>query len=190
MPENRHEIFGSENSMPDERREPGEVQGEGWGRLIEFPARGETSLLPQNNLPLRLTSFVGREREVADLQRRLSTEARLLTLTGPGGCGKTRLALAVSSGLAGRFEDGVWWVELAPISEGALVAQAVADVMIREEPGRSLTETLARDLATTELLLVLDNCEHLIEACADLADALLHSCRTFRSSPPAARRSA
>jgi predicted ATPase len=106
-----------------------------------------------------------------------SRRRRLLTLTGPGGCGKTRLALAVSSGLAGRFEDGVWWVELAPISEGALVAQAVADVMmIREEPGRSLTETLARDLATTELLLVLDNCEHLIEACADLADALLHSC--------------
>ena len=135
---------------------------------------------PSTNLPLALTSFVGREREMAEVEGLLA-ESRLLTLTGPGGSGKTRLALAVSFGLAERFEDGVWWVELAPLSDPALVPQAVAQaLMIREEPGRSLTETLARDLAPTELLLVMDNCEHLISSCARLANALLHACPGVR----------
>ena len=106
---------------------------------------------------------------------------RLLTLTGAGGSGKTRLTLAVSSGMRDRFEDGVWWVELAPISDPSLVPQAVAQAMMfREEPGRSLTQTIATDLATSELLLILDNCEHLIEASADLAEALLRSCPRVR----------
>ena len=152
--------------MSDAARPPGE--------------RGLGSPL-QGNLPLQLTSFVGREGEVADLEERLTGEARLLTLTGPGGSGKTRLALAVASRLASRFGDGAWWVELAPVSDRALVPQAVAQtIMIREEPGRSLTETIARDLASTELLLVLDNCEHLLEGCALLADTLLQACPKLR----------
>jgi len=145
------------------------------GRLVGFPRGAE--LPPQNNLPLQLTSFVGREREVADLEELLAGETRLLTLTGAGGSGKTRLALAVSSRVTERFEDGVWWVELAPISEPELVPQAVARaLMVTEEPDRPLVETLARDLASTEMLLVLDNCEHLIGACSYLADTLLRSC--------------
>jgi len=127
----------------------------------------------QDNLPLERTSFVGREREVAEIERLLS-ERRLLTLCGPGGAGKTRLALAVARDLVDGFEEGVWWVELAPTSDPA---QAVAQTLIiREETGRPLADTLAQDLAATDLLLVLDNCEHLIEACADLADALLGAC--------------
>jgi len=167
--------------MSDATHSSGDVPAGNRGRLIEFPAGHVYGSPPQNNLPLQLTSFVGREREVTDLRELLTAEARLLTLTGPGGSGKTRLALAVSSGLLGRFEDGVWWVELAPISEPALVPQAVARVLgIKEEPGRFLTETLVRDLASAEVLLVLDNCEHLVDACADLAYALLQACPDLR----------
>jgi predicted ATPase len=140
------------------------------------PSNPRTAERPSGNLPLAPTSFVGRDREVAEVGRLLS-ERQLLTLCGPGGAGKTRLALAVASRLGDHFEDGVWWVELAPISDPNLVAQAVAQtLMIADEPGRPLADTLARDLAATELLLVLDNCEHLIEACAELADALLRAC--------------
>jgi predicted ATPase len=143
--------------------------------LINFPRERQAGLPPQDNLPLQLSSFVGREREVAALEELLTAEARLLTLSGPGGSGKTRLALAVASRLASRFGDGVWWVELAPVSDPALVPQAVAQaMMIREEPGRSLI--IALDLASTDLLLVLDNCEHLVQGCASLADTLLHAC--------------
>ena len=142
-------------------------------RLVGFPRGAE--LPPQNNLPLQLTSFVGREREVADLEELLTGETRLLTLTGAGGSGKTRLALAVSSRVTECFEDGVWWVELAPISEPELVPQAVARPGADGHGGAgpTLVETLARDLASTEMLLVLDNCEHLIGACSYLADTLL-----------------
>ena len=167
--------------MPDATHSSGDVAAEDRGRIIDFPAGRRSGSPPQNNLPLQLTSFVGREQEVAALRKLLATEARLLTLTGSGGSGKTRLALAVSSEVAERFEDGVLWVELAPVSDPELVPQAVAQaLMIREEPGRSLAETLVRDLAPTELLLVLDNCEHLIDACARLADVLLHACPNLR----------
>ncbi len=132
------------------------------------------------NLPLELSSFVGRGREISEVAALLG-EHRLLTLTGPGGSGKTRLALAMASGLTGRFEDGIWWVDLATISDPALVTQAVARTLnVREEPGLSLTETLARDLASAEMLLVLDNCEHLVDACARLAHGLLGACPGLR----------
>jgi predicted ATPase/DNA-binding CsgD family transcriptional regulator len=167
--------------MPDATRPSDDTAAEDRGHVIEFPAGRDSRPTPQNNLPLQLTSFVGREKEIADLEKLLTTQARLLTLTGPGGSGKTRLALAVSSGLARHFEDGVWWVELAPISDSDLVPQAVAQaLMIREEPGRSLTETLARDLAPTRLLLVMDNCEHLISSCARLANVVLSACPEVR----------
>jgi len=135
---------------------------------------------PLNNLPLELSSFVGRERALAEVERSLEN-TRLLTLMGSGGCGKTRLALAVASELVGGLEDGVWLVELAPLADPSLVPQAVASTLgVREQPGRSLTETLCDYLRSKKMLLVLDNCEHLIEACATLAEALLRSCPELR----------
>jgi predicted ATPase/DNA-binding CsgD family transcriptional regulator len=135
---------------------------------------------PGTNLPLQLTSFVGRERETAQA-RGLLEETRLLTLSGPGGSGKTRLALAVASELVGSFEDGVWLVELAPLSDPDLVPQAVASVLgVSETPGTPLLETLGDYLETRNVLLVLDNCEHLVAACASLAETLLRRCPDLR----------
>jgi predicted ATPase/DNA-binding CsgD family transcriptional regulator len=128
--------------------------------------------------PLGLTSFVGREREISELERLLADGARLLTLTGPGGSGKTRLASALALEVVEGFEDGVWWVDLAPVLDPDLVPQAVAKVLnVPETPGRSLTDAIAEDLRELEILIVLDNCEHLVEACALLAEALLRACR-------------
>jgi non-specific serine/threonine protein kinase len=125
---------------------------------------------------LELSSFVGREKELAEVERLLE-DSRLLTLTGSGGCGKTRLALAAAGELSEGFEEGVWLVELAPLADPSLVAQAVAATLgVREQPGRSLTEMLSGYLGSKKLLLVLDNCEHLIEACAELAESLLRFC--------------
>jgi predicted ATPase/DNA-binding CsgD family transcriptional regulator len=167
--------------MPDTTHPSGGVSAEDSGRLTEFPRQDESKPPPKDNLPLQLTSFIGREREIADLRKLLTTEARLVTLTGPGGSGKTRLALAVASGLVEAFEDGVWWVELAPISDPDLVPQAVASTLgVREVPGRPLTDVISEDLRDLEILIVLDNCEHLVEACAALVDALLHACPNLR----------
>jgi predicted ATPase/DNA-binding NarL/FixJ family response regulator len=125
---------------------------------------------------LELSSFVGREKELTEVKRWLE-DSRLLTLTGSGGCGKTRLALAAADELSEGFEEGVWLVELAPLADPSLVAQAVASTLgVREKPGRSLTETLLDHLASKKVLLVLDNCEHLVEACAELAESLLRFC--------------
>src|SRR5215210_205561 len=132
-----------------------------------------------NNLPLELSSFVGREKELAEVKRLLA-DSRLLTLTGSGGCGKTRLALA-AGGLVEGFEDGVWLVELAWLADQDLVPQTVASVIgAREQPGHPLAETLSNHLRTKRLLLILDNCEHLVEACATLTEALLRSCPELR----------
>ena len=126
---------------------------------------------PPNNLPLELSSFVGRERELAEVKRLLE-DNRLLTLTGSGGCGKTRLVMAAATDLLEGFEEGVWLVELAPLADPSLVPQAVGSTLgVREQPGRSLTEMLSGYLGSKKVLLVLDNCEHLIEACAELAEA-------------------
>ena len=135
---------------------------------------------PPHNLPLELSSFVGREKELAEVERLLEHN-RLLTLTGSGGCGKTRLALAAATDLVEGFEDGVWLVELAPLADPSLVPQVVASNLgVSEQSGRSLTETLSNHLGSRRVLLVLDNCEHLIEACATLADALLRFCPELR----------
>lgn len=133
-----------------------------------------------HNLPRQLTSFIGRDREMAEVKRLLST-AYLVTLTGTGGAGKTRLALQVSADLVDKYPDGVWFVELAPLSDPALVEKAVASALdVPEQPGRHLHETLARALPGKHLLLVLDNCEHLLSACRDLADTLLRACPHLR----------
>ena len=135
-------------------------------------------LLPRmGNLPAAVSSFIGREQQMREV-RRLLTTTRLLTLTGSGGCGKTRLALECISDLLSlaEYPDGIYWVELAGITEQELVPLAVASCLnVREHPGRNLTETLLDMLRTKQLLLVLDNCEHLLAACAQLIDQLLRA---------------
>jgi non-specific serine/threonine protein kinase len=134
----------------------------------------------RHNLPHPIASFVGRDREIAEVGRLLAT-TRLLTLTGAGGVGKTRLAHEVAVGVLDDYPDGVWLVELAALADPALVPRAAAAVMgVREEPDRPQAATLADALASRRLLLVLDNCEHLIEACAALAHALLRACPGLR----------
>jgi predicted ATPase/DNA-binding SARP family transcriptional activator len=127
------------------------------------------------NLPRQLTSFVGRQRERADIARLLGG-ARLVTLTGPGGCGKTRLALEVAADGLAQLPDGAWFVDLASLSDSALVAQAAAlAVGVPIPASRSALEALVAHLATREALIVLDNCEHLIDACARLAEEVLRA---------------
>jgi predicted ATPase/DNA-binding SARP family transcriptional activator/DNA-binding CsgD family transcriptional regulator len=134
----------------------------------------------RHNLPAARTSFVGREREIVELKRDLAM-TQLLTLTGAGGSGKTRLALEVARDLVGAYPDGVWLVELAPLSEGKLVPQAVARAMrVREQPGRPLIDTLTEALHRKATLLVLDNCEHLADSVAHLADTLVDLCSHLR----------
>lgn len=128
------------------------------------------------NVPIPLTSFIGRQRELEEVKR-LLFNTRLLTLRGAGGCGKTRLAIQVASDLVERFKDGVWWVELAPLMDEMLVPQTVASALgIREMANQSLLESLTNFLGQKHLLLVLDNCEHLVGACARVAQALLSVC--------------
>ena len=127
------------------------------------------------NLPRQLTSFVGRERERADIARLLG-RARLVTLTGPGGCGKTRLAIEAAADVRKALPDGAWFVDLAGLSDSALVAQAAAlAVGVPIPASRSAQEALVAHLATRETLLVLDNCEHLIDSCARLAEDILRA---------------
>jgi predicted ATPase len=133
-----------------------------------------------HNLPRQLTSFIGREREMGEVKEFLAT-TRLLTLTGSGGCGKTRLALQVAADLLEAYADGVWLVELAALADPTLVPQTVASALgVREQPVRPLTETLVDYLQPKVLLLILDNCEHLLTASAQLANALLRSCPRLR----------
>jgi predicted ATPase len=130
--------------------------------------------------PSEPNSFVGRERDLADLAMLLA-DVRMLTLCGPGGVGKTRLAGRLASQLSDRFDGGAWLVELADAADPALAAVRVAAVLgIREEPDRPVIETLADALRPRQLLLVLDTCEHLIEAIADLAHRLLTDCPGVR----------
>ncbi len=134
----------------------------------------------RHNLPLARTSFIGRERECLEVKRLLAM-TRLLTLTGVGGVGKTRLALEMARDLVGAYPDGVWLVDFAPLSEADLVPQAVSEALsVREQPGRVLLETLKDTLRTKKILLVVDNCEHLVEAVAGLMDALLDCCPDLR----------
>jgi predicted ATPase/DNA-binding winged helix-turn-helix (wHTH) protein len=127
----------------------------------------------RSNLPEPLTSFIGRERELVEIKRLLPGK-RLLTLVGIGGIGKTRLALQVAAEVMDAYHDGVWLVELGSISDPLLVATSVAQVLgVQERAGTPLTDTLCANLKARQLLLILDNCEHLLDACATLADAIL-----------------
>src|ERR1700736_4227695 len=140
-----------------------------------FPPLRSLDATP-NSLPTQTTTFIGRQRELAKAADLLKT-TRLLTLTGPGGSGKTRLALHLAADVLDRYPDGVWLVELAPVTDPAGGAPAVAAaVHIGEQPGRPVVDTISAGLRKRQLLLLLDNCEHLIASCADLAEALLRSC--------------
>jgi predicted ATPase/DNA-binding SARP family transcriptional activator/DNA-binding CsgD family transcriptional regulator len=144
------------------------------------PPQEGTSDAGKHNLPTPRTSFVGREKEVLEVKRALAM-TRLLTLTGAGGSGKTRLAFEVARDLVGSYPDGVWLVELAGLSEGELVPQTVAGALgLKERPGEPLTNTLKDHLRDKQTLLVLDNCEHLVDAAARLIDELLESCPRLR----------
>jgi hypothetical protein len=145
----------------------------------EFPPPRSLDAYP-HNLPLQLTSFVGREREIAEAARLLAA-TRLLTLTGAGGCGKTRLAHQVAAELVDAYPDGAWLVELAPLADPDLVPQAVAHALgVVDQPGQPLVTTLVGALKGRRLLLVVDNCEHLLDACARLDEALLRACPGVR----------
>ena len=132
------------------------------------------------NLPLELSSFVGRRHEVAEAKRTLAA-SRLLTLIGVGGVGKTRLALRTAAEVQRAFDDGVWLVELDQLHDPALVAHAIAATLgLGEQPGQPTLTSLTEYLAQRRLLLVLDNCEHLVEACAALTEAVLQAAPDVR----------
>jgi predicted ATPase/class 3 adenylate cyclase len=151
------------------------------GLPVAFPPlRALGSPKPPHNLPGQVSAFVGREAELAEV-RRLITDFRLVTLTGSGGVGKTRLGLQAAAGLLDAPGDGVWFADLAPLHDPDLVAGIVAGVLgIPEDPGRSTVSTLAEAIGDRTMLLLLDNCEHVIDACAKLADALLRDCPHVR----------
>ena len=155
-------------------------------QIFQLQAEGLPSAFPPlrsldnprllNNLPAQVSSFIGREAELAAV-RRLVAGSRLVTLTGAGGAGKTRLGLQVAAGLLDGAGDGVWFADLAPVRDPDLVAVTVADVLgVRQEPGRPVIDTVVAAVGGRRLLVLLDNCEHVIGACAKLADALLRGC--------------
>jgi len=166
-------------------RAPG---GEGWietlarrgyrfvGPVVEIAGQPEPSVLAvreRTNLPQVLNVFIGRERELAEIKRVLPG-IRLLTLTGTGGIGKTRLALQAAAEVLDAYRDGVWFIDLAPLTNPTLVPGTLAHVLgVKESAGESMVSALCRHLQAKEILLVLDNCEHVLNACASLAETLL-----------------
>ncbi|CAN5262449.1 hypothetical protein BH11PSE10_BH11PSE10_03710 [soil metagenome] len=165
--------------------------------LVTVPGRGYRFALPleadeaprpapapvnaPNNLPLNPSPLIGRETELSRVLTLLA-DTHLLTLVGTGGVGKTRFALELADRLRDAYKDGVWLVELAPLTDPALVVRTVASVLdVHEEPGRPLLDTLLDLLRRRELLIVLDNCEHLIDACAQFADKVLHGSAGVRT---------
>ncbi len=142
----------------------------------DFPPLRVAKAVICQNLPVQLTSFVGRQAELAEV-RALLADNRLATLTGAGGAGKTRLAVQIAGQLAGEFAGGIWYVDLAPITDPELVPTTAARALgLPDQPGRSTMDTLTRFIADRQMLVVLDNCEHLLDACAELMVALLETC--------------
>ncbi len=141
----------------------------------EFPPL-QSSVSTPHNLPIQLTTFIGRRRELEEVKRLIESN-RLLTLIGPAGTGKTRLMLQAAADLVEQFPDGVWLIELAPLTNPELVTEKISGVLgVRGQPDRSLADSLALYLRRKVILLLLDNAEHLIEASAELAELLLTSC--------------
>jgi predicted ATPase/class 3 adenylate cyclase len=145
----------------------------------DFPPLRSLSKVP-NNLPAQLTSFVGRKKELEDVKKLLH-HAHMLTLLGPGGTGKTRLSLQLASDSLSEYYDGVWFVELAPISDPLLVPRTTAIAIgLREEPQRPVIDMLCDYLREKRMLILLDNCEHLVDACAQMADRILRAASHVR----------
>jgi len=139
----------------------------------DFPPLRTTSTVVSHNLPVQLTSFVGRGAQMTDLEKVL-VDNRLVTLTGAGGAGKTRLGVEIAARIAAEFRDGVWYVDLAPITDPSVVPVTVARALgLPDQPGRSTMDALLRFVRDRQMLVVLDNCEHLLDACAELVVALL-----------------
>jgi predicted ATPase/DNA-binding SARP family transcriptional activator len=152
----------------------------GEGRMVRQAAPAvvpaQHDLPPLHNLPPQTTSFIGREEQLADLRQALD-HTRLITLTGAGGCGKTRLALELAAARLSTYPDGVWFVALGPLRDPALVTQAMAEALgLQTASEQSASQLLGAALRPKQLLLVLDNCEHLVAACHQLAEQLLHDC--------------
>jgi non-specific serine/threonine protein kinase len=155
-------------------------------RRGEVTATQTTSAAALSNLPSPLTRFIGREHELSALTRRMAAHAdspgdadvhRLVTLTGAGGCGKTRMALQAASQMLGDFADGAWWVPLASVTDGTAVIERIAQALgVRPALGQPILDALIAHARPRRMLLVLDNCEHLLAACANAADALLSAC--------------
>lgn len=170
-----------------------QIPGENWPAFVRF-ARGDPFAFPADTQPAHapssktwrftwpnpLTSFVGRKQDLARLTSILAT-TRLITLTGVGGVGKTRLALEFIELVQKGFPDGVWWVDLAPLAQSELVPRSVANVLgVKEEVGQPVVDTLIEAWREKTAWIVLDNCEHLIQACAQLTEALLRGCRNLK----------
>jgi predicted ATPase len=154
--------------------------------LFQLCVDGETGEFPplqslshpevRHNLPVQLSSFIGRESELSEVHGLVAT-SRLVTLTGPGGCGKTRLALQAAAELLDGSGDGVWFVDLATLRDEQFVAERVASVLgVRAEPGMEVEDSVAASISNRSMLVILDNCEHLVDTCAKLSDRLLRSC--------------
>jgi predicted ATPase len=144
-----------------------------------FPPLPSLIAIP-NNLPIQLTTFIGREKELEQIKKRLQKN-RLVTLTGSGGIGKTRLSIQVASDLLGEYPNGVWLVELAPVTNPSLVTQAVCTALDMTPQGMmSALSALVEFMRSKKMLLVVDNCEHLIDSCAQLAGTLLQACPELR----------
>ena len=159
-------LFGKAETIPQEERRPQE-------------SLFSTANQPKHNLPVQLTRFIGREKEVNEVQSLLEAH-RLVTLTGSGGVGKTRLSVQVGEQVVGRFADGVWFVELAPLSSPEQVPSTVARALgVREDASHPVMDMLIFILQRRHILLVLDNCEHLLQACGNLAEALLRLCTSL-----------
>jgi len=169
--------------IPADQREIYMGVARGLRPVDQLPLAHEPAVYPQSetentgshNLPVQLTSFVGRGPALLAIKQVLAG-SHLLTLTGPGGTGKTRLALQLATDVLLDFPNGVWFVELAPLADPTLVAQTVASTLgVQVQPRRSISDALMDYVRRKRLLLILDNCEHLIEACARIADRLLRA---------------
>jgi predicted ATPase/class 3 adenylate cyclase len=174
LPENVSVRDLGEHRLKDLQRPEHVYQLDVVGLPATFPPLQTVDVFP-NNLPVQLTSFVGREHELSEIKQLLTT-THLLTVTGPGGTGKTRVSLQLAAEVLEEFTDGVWLVELAPLADPTLVTQTVASTLgVREQPGHTILDALTDYVRAKNLLLILDNCEHLIEACAQLANTLLRA---------------
>ena len=157
--------------------------------MQRFPAVAHVDSVETPNLPLQLTSFIGRGTQIADV-RRLLADNRLVNLTGAGGAGKTRLAVEIAGRIGADFPDGVHYVDLAPVTRAKVVPVAVARALgLPDQPGRSTLHSVVRSIGERRMLLVVDNCEHLLEPAASLSTELLGAALRYDCLRPAGNRS-